>query len=192
MNNKPIFLVLEGLDGTGKSSVGRILADKFNFEFIDSLLEPFNKRYKEFHQTLDSYSFYIFMLAHLNYTSNKVKELMDTGRGVVISRYYPTTICYAVANATIKETSFPSGNGIDPLALGLVRPTHMFYLYADENERKRRLGLNNPANYGDNLTLNVNYRNILDKEFSKFPMVKIDTTSIDCIQVANKISDTIL
>lgn len=179
------FLVIEGIDGVGKTTIGKIVANKLNYEFIDSLPDPFAKRYSEFYHELDPGSFYLFMLAQLSHLSEKIKELREKGKGVVITRYFPTTVAYAVANSMYKN--FPTQYSLHPLRLGIEIPSAIFYLSVDNDERKRRLELKGKKDLGDTLSFNNEYTDNLLRQFDKFEMISINATSLAPEMIANKI-----
>jgi dTMP kinase len=96
-HRRPIFIVVEGLDGSGKSTCAAQLAEHIGAEhmttpspgvrrFRDDLIEGFGSS-QEAKQ--------LFYLATVFAASDEVSALLQRGRSVVLDRYFLSTQAYA-------------------------------------------------------------------------------------------------
>jgi len=95
--NAPVFVVFEGLDGTGKSTVARGVARAIGAEFLTTP-SPAVRSYRD--ALVASFSgsqeaCQLFYLATVFAASREVESLLATGRSVVIDRYFLSTQAYA-------------------------------------------------------------------------------------------------
>lgn len=96
-NKAPVFVVFEGLDGTGKSTCAKKLAHSLGAEFMatpSEQLRPLRQK------ILDSFgssqeAAQLFYLATVFDASRRVVNLMSSGQSVVLDRYYISTQAYA-------------------------------------------------------------------------------------------------
>ena len=129
----PLFIVFEGLDGSGKSTSAKLLAEKLDAVFITTpsgKMRSYRDRVitdlghnQEAHQ--------LFYLATVFAASAHVQELLAQGRSVVIDRYFLSTQAYAEFRG--------STLALDEVESQLL-PAHMtVYLDVPLHERRRRL-----------------------------------------------------
>ncbi len=98
------FIVLEGIDGSGKSTQARMLAEEWERRGVDVLLtaehtdgpagklveEVVRKRIKMPPLALQM----IFVADRIDHTNGVIKPALETGRVVVSDRYYGSTVAY--------------------------------------------------------------------------------------------------
>ena len=91
-----MFIVIEGLDGTGKSTVSKALAEALNAELLttpDTSLKPARETIDSAYQhtPLARQLFYASSVVQL---SDKIKALRDSGKRIVVDRYWLSTQVY--------------------------------------------------------------------------------------------------
>lgn len=142
-NGEHMFVVLEGIDGSGKSSVAKIVAEKISGryfrtpapEMADAVVQTANgpspmRRYiEDLGDVVTRYLYYLLVTAH---ASVQIKEMLKTSH-VVCDRYLFSAIAYHQAiDPTLKEFSSA------PLAL--LEPDITLHLTVSEEEQVRRIG----------------------------------------------------
>lgn len=172
---KHLFVVVEGLDGTGKSSVVRGVAARMvgaghpaiaircpvgDF----SLAEPFVR------QACTTDARYLFYLSGAKYTSDIVSDLLAT-QSVVCDRYYYSTVAYHQACGAQIE--------VDLASLGLRQPDLKFCLtVSDEQVRQTRIASRGEATPGDRVVREPGgVIERIEARFRSFGLKEIDTTS---------------
>ena len=88
MNNKGNLFVLEGIDGSGKTVVSKLLSKKLDCEWT---CEPFVK----FKTTPDHYeNLYKFALDRHIHNRDVILPLLEDGKTVICDRNWLSTLCY--------------------------------------------------------------------------------------------------
>lgn len=131
MSNKNAhqFIVLEGISGSGKTELGKLLAQQIAGRYYTTPPEAFRQSRKDIDEmaTLEArFWFYLSSVIQASYEIGKILETQD----VVCDKYILCTICYHRAM------------GIDikiPQWINLLNPDHTFLLYCDDNLRLKRL-----------------------------------------------------
>ncbi len=98
---KGVLIVIEGIDGAGKTTIAKWLVELLNrrgyeaiytYEPTDSLLVQALKSYSEYRSAeLDALVYAADRLVHLR---SKVLPALDSGKVVVMDRYYFSSIAY--------------------------------------------------------------------------------------------------
>lgn len=178
---KNVFVVIEGLDGVGKSSVARELAKKMTQEGVTAsalrcpagdyqLAEPYLRR------KCKTDARYLFYLSGAKHSSDLASELL-TKESVVFDRYVYSTLAYHRAGGLRAK--------VDIESLDLLEPDFKYWLkVTDEHVRQSRLGSRPEINPGD-LVPRVagGLLEGIEKEFAAFGLSEIDTTELDLSQV---------
>lgn len=184
MEIKKEFYVIEGIDGSGKTSAGRKLAEISPVDFIETPGEMFRQLYgkpaKTFRERFDYFMrSNIFAIEHLS------KESVS-----VIGRYYFSTI---IGNALRFNQPF---NAVRDLAREYALPESKdtFLLVVDEEEQIRRIVERNKGEHSSNDQIvldNPDYRKRMNELYLSCAEEKewhiIDTTKILEDQVAKEI-----
>ena len=98
------FIVFEGIDGTGKSTVAKLLAEELSKKGIDCVLtmEPSESwigdavRKANSDGTDDLAEALLFMADRAEHT-RQIESLLNEGKWVVCDRYYASTLAYQTA-----------------------------------------------------------------------------------------------
>lgn len=131
--DRPVFVVFEGLDGTGKTSCARALAERIGARYMTTPC-PEVRQLRQ--SVLDSFegnqeAAQLFYLASVFDASAKVRRLLDAGVSVVLDRYFLSTQVYAAFRASRLE--------LDAAASALVHPDLTVCLHAPLATRTLRL-----------------------------------------------------
>lgn len=102
MQNKPFFLVVEGIDGSGKTTfIQKILKKKFQREEVVFTVEPGgskisrNLRKLIMNEELDQMTVLLLMISARIENINKViNPALRAGKNVISDRFTPSTIAY--------------------------------------------------------------------------------------------------
>ena len=131
--SKPVFVVLEGLDGCGKSTVCRLLAERLGTEVLKTPpaeLDPVRGLLEDLleHSALGRPLFYAAMASVV---SDRARRNLEAGMHTVCDRYHLSTLAYATAR----------GNLLPPWEIEshLLVPTATFFLDADAAVRRARM-----------------------------------------------------
>lgn len=87
------FIVVEGIDGSGKSAVCRILAERIGAKLIVTPTEPINQARQYFDTCGDPLARFFYYMGALVLASHDIKAALQT-QPVVCDRYIDTTIIY--------------------------------------------------------------------------------------------------
>lgn len=175
------FIVLEGLSGNGKTTVGQILAERLGAVFYKTPAPPFDRIRDEIDKYASPAARFFFYLASVIQVSNEIFNVLQTqNRSLVCDRYLLTTLCYHRAldvSIDVPDSLFDS----------LPKPNYTFLIICEENKRIQRLykrGLS--FNDVQERFLQVEQRFLF--EYRKYRLTEIDNSSDD----PNIAVDTIL
>ena len=162
MTDQPVFIVVEGADGSGKSTVAKLLAKKLNAVFLetpDEKLRAVRKEIDDFYKgrALASHLFYASAVA---YASGRARELLEGGESVVVVRYWASTAAY---DGVVRDS------GMDNSAwIGKILPPHFTcFLQVSAEVRRKRMGVRGKTNETDKQSLKSDmdsrYRKVLSE-----------------------------
>jgi thymidylate kinase len=176
-----VFIVIEGLDGVGKSSVAAALAEKMTREGMPStaircptgdyrLSEPYIRR------MCDTDARYLFYLSGAKHTSDVVSSLLIDG-SVISDRYYYSTLAYHRASGLRVS--------VDHESLDLLVPDFKYWLTVkDEQVRQERIKNRAEINPADTVVRAPGgLIERIELEFQAFGLTEIDTTGINLAEV---------
>ncbi|MEM7183605.1 MAG: dTMP kinase [Spirochaetota bacterium] len=107
------FIVVEGFDGSGKSTIAKWLADTMGYEYHKTPMGIFAKLRSHFDQEDSNLQErYCFYAADCMRASLYIQEQLNKGQPIVLDRYYYSTISY-------HESKQP---GISKLLPGIFQP----------------------------------------------------------------------
>lgn len=188
----PVFIVFEGLDGVGKTSCAKVVAELLDAHFMstptakireyrDLIIESF-KGNQEAAQ--------LFYLSTVVAASDEAKSELAKGRSVVLDRYYLSTQVYADFRGSKLDLDLTMANILLPADWTV-------FLEASLKVRKSRV-LKRGCSAADNETLSDQSNDLLLNGYSRrmhLPVVgkyiRIDTSSLDVMEIARKIVNKI-
>jgi len=132
LNPQNHCVVIEGLDGTGKSTLVKALSIKLGFEAYKTPPSSVSHIRPLFDDSKTNRSVSRAFYACANYICSD--EIIRISKPCVIDRFYASTSCYTLA-ANSKQASIQSFKWPDDL----VVPTLILYLNLSEEERRKRL-----------------------------------------------------
>lgn len=127
------FIVLEGLDATGKTTVARALAERLGGRALDTPGEAIRSVRPTVHEGLgeDQDSRVLFYLATVLAQGGRARRLTAGGVPVVMDRYWLSSVGYGAARGARVDVTL--------LAKSVPSPDLTVVLTLDEAERQRRL-----------------------------------------------------
>lgn len=138
MAEKPVFVVFEGMDGCGKSTVGAMVAARLGAEW----LSPPPAAFADFRNEIDGVykgrglAQQLFYASTVAYASALVKEAKDAGNSVVMDRYAASTLAY---DKIARDSGKPDAFWVEGVFSGVAVPDVVFYVEASGEIRKRRM-----------------------------------------------------
>lgn len=175
------FIVIEGIDGVGKSSVAASVAKKLGAQLMRTPPDFFDQ-FENWLETITSPEtrFLLYMFGN-SYVSDRVRSDLKQ-RSIVCDRYFASTVAYHRAMGCLLPTSI--------LDYGLVKPDYTFFLNVTSEEvRRTRLLKRNDNSEWDMLMEDDSFRDRVLEEYSRFRMTKIDTTGLSVDEVASRITE---
>lgn len=181
------FIVIEGLDGVGKSAITLALANRLNSlghpaRAIKSPVGDFSLSIPYVNKECDVNSHYLFYLAGIKHTSDKVRTMLHDVT-VVCDRYIYSTEAYHKANgATVI---------VDLSTLDLLEPDYKFLIkVSDEKIRSRRIENRGQTDDGDNIIKAPgNLIDRIEQEFMRYNLIEIDNSNRPIAETLTEIND---
>lgn len=133
-----MFIVIEGLDGTGKTTTAKLLAARLNGEFFPWLQPPFDQILPVIWENnmVSEASKHIAFLAAFKHLSDIINSATYRRKLVVTDRYY---FCSLAIHDSISRIANQDPLDFDRKALCFKEPDFAFYLTLDEATRRERL-----------------------------------------------------
>ena len=140
MAREPVTLVLEGLDGVGKSTVAALLAaqlDAVALRTPPAVLEPFRARFTAGAPDSSVRRTYYDLGNCL--AGAEMAAARAAGRHAVCDRYHASTVAYVLGQRAGSDAELPPlGDAAYAWPADLPRPSHMVLLTLPEPERLAR------------------------------------------------------
>ena len=129
----PNFVVVEGLDGVGKTTLAKFLQDKLGYIYMYSIPQKFIDLRHELLASVNAQAKFLYYLSGILAMQDELREHLKQGNKVVMDRYIYTTLAYhqalQVDTRFISMTEFP-----------IVWPDRCLLLIVSEESRMKRLG----------------------------------------------------
>lgn len=123
------FIVLEGISGSGKTELGKLLAQRISGQYYSTPSGIFRPLRKEVDKKATLEARFWFYLASVVQASHEIGRILET-QSVVCDKYIFSTICYHRAL------------GLDvkiPQWAAYIKPDYTFLIFCDNSVRLRRL-----------------------------------------------------
>lgn len=180
-----IFISIEGIDGSGKTSVGKRLSKDLNIPFVEKPMQNIVKDYKE-------------VVSNLNKTHSGLEKILFYGCGnAYVSKNYDSVIVdrYLLSNY-FHNNGETNENIFDALVSSLKKPDITFLLYCNNKIRKERMILRNPNDpsieIADNFTEDEFQKMINFFEKYKFNYFIIDNSNLEIEETVKIMKNKIL
>jgi len=192
MRSRGIFVVFEGLDGTGKTTVARRTAELIGARYMTTPSAAV-RRFRE--ELVESFggsqeAAQLFYMSTVFAASEEARALIHAGESVVIDRYFLSTQAYAEFRG--------SSIALDALHASLLPADLTVFLEASLSARAARI-LARGASATDRETLNADAQRLLTELYvakSVFPIVgrflRLDTSLADAERVAAQVAAQIV
>ena len=193
-----MFIVFEGIDGVGKTSLAQKLSHQLNYKFIETPLSElmFNNPqiYAKVVDYIHSYlpgflRAWFYSFSNLYLSEKYCQEHSTNQRNLITNRYVVSNFAYNSDNYT--------GNFFANLFQFLTKPDLTIYLTADLETIKQRIS---NRNKDDKDLLQVEYNknvreplmlNFLKQNYNAKQVAIINTTNLNLDEVYKKIMDRI-
>ena len=129
-----LFIVVEGLDGCGKSTMARSLAEHFNARQLTTSASRFGDAREALEQAVasDPVARQMLFATSVAIAAREIRELRAQGESVVLDRYWLSTLVYG---QVIRKIDLR----LDVFEDSLERPDVTFFLDAPASVRAARL-----------------------------------------------------
>lgn len=123
------FIVLEGISGSGKTELCKLLAQQISAQYYTTPPKMFCPSRKEVDAKACLQSRFLFYLASVVQASHEINEILKS-QSVVCDKYILSTICYHIAHGL--DVKIPQG-------IICIQPDYTFLIACDNGVRLRRL-----------------------------------------------------
>ena len=173
-------VALEGLDGTGKTSIGEKLAEYLNATFCHTPHTDYNSLRKELdgRQSIDSLLFYLSAVAYdIENWRNSGSQLL------IIDRYWISSLAYYCLKAQLSDevSDIQIKRFYEWINQILPEPSIIIHLNCNREIRLNRIKQRSLEGFGDNTSLEYEkfYISLLNKilAYSKADLIHFDTSN---------------
>jgi len=184
MTNVARFIVLEGLDGVGKSTLARVLASRLDAQFMstpgDSFKDLRGLAIAAFGD--DQLARALFYTATVSCEGRKARTTVIQGRSVIMDRYWASTVAYAKARGV-------SAN-LDEVGPHLTPPDITVLITLNESTRLARLDQRGMT--ADDLeTISEPFKQAVLRELEVRSSISVDVTGLDQTESAEKVATAV-
>lgn len=189
-----IFLVLEGIDGTGKTTIARQLSNAISGQYIKSPPEPFAVIKQHVLETATPTARFTYFLCSNIQLSSLAESLLDRTH-VVTDRYIWSTIAYHAAIENIPPMRLK--HLVTPFQKFLMMPDFVIYLMVSREVQLLRLKDRVDDELQRDLLMSDQFQQRLRKayrgvrDFFKVTWVEIDTSHMSVSATVHAIEEII-
>lgn len=172
MSKRAKFVVLEGLDGVGKTTLASGLAEHYRGVHMDTPGERFTDIRSTVLTALeeDQLGRALFYAATVSAQGRKARQIISSGQSVIMDRYWASTIAYAKARGVTAN--------LDPLTLEFECPDVVVLITLDEQHRRTRLRKRGMTDE-DHETLDSSFNQLVISELTSRCSVQVDVSGLD-------------
>lgn len=175
---------VEGVDGTGKTTVARHLAKRLNATYLRTPPASFRALRKKIDRSAEPVTRFFFYLSSVHAAADEIAELLTHG-DVVCDRYIESTFAYHEALGLIipnKETYYQH----------IITPAWTIVLHADERVLVQRLASRMQKRRSDSaMELDRVFQKAVDDRYRRLDALHVDTTDQNPVQTADHIMSVI-
>ncbi|MFE4869528.1 hypothetical protein [Streptomyces sp. NPDC056682] len=178
MPDRPLFESLEGLRGTGKSTIAPLLAEARGAVLVPTVPPEYQPLRRAVDRNGNTEARLCFYLSALLTATDEIQRHLAVGVPVVVESYFARCLANHQAFGAQLDVTLPTS---------LPRPV-TYQLLCAERERQRRLGARDkPTSRWD--TLSEESASRIADAYTQFPMHQLDTTGLGPDQVVQAILD---
>lgn len=162
-----MFIALEGLSGTGKTTVHKLLSEAIGAISAPSVPAEYAELRACFARREDLDSRFLYFLSAITRASQQIHDQLDAGYHVVVESYLARAVAFHRGMGSRIQVELPD----------LLQPDVTFQLYCENGERRRRIrdrGIFAPP---WDVLAEANAAAIT-AEYCRFPRHDLDTTSL--------------
>lgn len=191
MNKQPVFVVVEGADGCGKTTVGKMLAEQLKADFMETPSKKMGGARKKIDALYKECGLaaQLFYASAVAYASQCAEKSLEEGRSVVVVRYWPSTLAY---NGLVRESDMDDSAWLKKIAV----PHFTCHLRVSAEARRKRMedrgeGINetDQRSLEQNEELENRYAQVLsehEKHAGRILQIPNDGKPEDCVARALK------
>ena len=178
MKPKNIFVSIDGVDGSGKTTVAKILASDGSFQYHKSPSGPFEQLRKEVDIRASPLERYCFYKLATQYDSSQINQFLKIG-SVVCDRYIASTAAYHIA---MDDRICLIHNNV-----GILKPNFAFLLNMRADIRDRRIRERKKRLSDVRIERDSAFLNRVAEIFRSFDLICIDTSNSTAEEVVKAI-----
>lgn len=185
-----IFISIEGIDGSGKTSTGKRLAEELKIDFVEKPMQYIMLK--------DNIKDYQKVVSNLNKNHSEIEKILFYACGnAYISENYDSVIVDRYLVSNYFHNNGENNNHIfNALVSSLKKPDITFLLYCNNEIRKERMILRNPTDPSievtDDFTENEFQKMINFLEKYKFNYFIIDNSKLEIEETIKIMKNKIL
>lgn len=195
-----LFIVLEGIDGTGKTTQAKMLQEYLQKKGIRTLLlhepgtTPAGLKIRELVLDKDipmdnMTQAMLFLAARASLVNTVIRPELEQGTIIICDRFTASTLAYQGYAADKDEKYISNLEKINNIILQGIAPNIVFYLKGDPRQLKSRRDDRGVTDRYESKAINFQYK--LSEAYDKILMQEATTIQIDALQAPQAIANQI-